>query len=150
MSDRLSKAVDTVEADFYARASELGLSDDVVVSGYVASDHEIFGLLQRDRRVLLSSRRRRDGPARQYSRQRAVGPTRRRYRSGRTGRVRPPSAFQGADRPRRDRPGCAGTNDKAYAHSIIASLKAPTAQAPFDFEGWWQDVAQAMRQQLGS
>lgn len=43
-----------------------------------------------------------------------------------------------------------GTNDKAYAHSIIASLKAPTAQAPFDFEGWWQDVAQAMRQQLGS
>jgi hypothetical protein len=38
------RGVDTVEDDFYARAAELGIIDDVMVSGYVASDHEGFGL----------------------------------------------------------------------------------------------------------
>ena len=32
------RGVDKVEEDFYARAAELGLTDDVVVSGFVASD----------------------------------------------------------------------------------------------------------------
>ena len=38
------RGVDKVEKDFYARAAELGIIDDVIVSGYVASDHEVFGL----------------------------------------------------------------------------------------------------------
>src|SRR5262249_40467950 len=38
------RAMDNVEEDFYARASELGVADDVIVSGYVASDREVFGL----------------------------------------------------------------------------------------------------------
>ena len=38
------KAFDNVEQDFYAHADQLGLSDDVIVSGYVASDAEVFGL----------------------------------------------------------------------------------------------------------
>ena len=38
------RGVDTVEESFYARAAELGVIDDVVVSGYVESDHEVFGL----------------------------------------------------------------------------------------------------------
>jgi glycosyltransferase involved in cell wall biosynthesis len=38
------RGVDKVEQEFHARAAELGMSDDVIVSGYVASDHEVFGL----------------------------------------------------------------------------------------------------------
>ena len=38
------RGVDKVEEEFHARADELGITDDVIVSGYVASDHEVFGL----------------------------------------------------------------------------------------------------------
>ncbi len=38
------RGVDKVEEDFHARAAELDLADDVIVSGFVASDHEVFGL----------------------------------------------------------------------------------------------------------
>src|ERR1700731_3094176 len=38
------RGVDKVEQEFHARAAELGMSDDIIVSGYVASDHEVFGL----------------------------------------------------------------------------------------------------------
>ena len=38
------RGVDKVEEDFYARAAELALTEDVIVSGFVASDAEVFGL----------------------------------------------------------------------------------------------------------
>src|SRR5207253_2212252 len=38
------RGVDSVEEEFHARAAELGIADDVIVSGFVASDHEVFGL----------------------------------------------------------------------------------------------------------
>src|SRR4051794_25549302 len=38
------RGVDTVEQDFHARARELGIAGDVIVSGFVASDREVFGL----------------------------------------------------------------------------------------------------------
>lgn len=38
------KGIDRVEEDFRARVAELGLQDDVLVSGYVADDGEIFAL----------------------------------------------------------------------------------------------------------
>ena len=38
------RGVDRVEEEFHARVAELDLSDDVIVSGYVASNHEVFGL----------------------------------------------------------------------------------------------------------
>ena len=38
MSARSSAAFDRVEEEFHARAAELGIADDVIVSGYVASD----------------------------------------------------------------------------------------------------------------
>src|SRR5947209_1594108 len=38
------RGIDRVEEEFYARAAELGMRDDVVVSGYVASAGELFGL----------------------------------------------------------------------------------------------------------
>ncbi len=37
---------------------------------------------------------------------------------------------------------------EAYADRIVAALKQPPAQAPFDFNGWWQDVVEAVRAQL--
>jgi hypothetical protein len=43
-----------------------------------------------------------------------------------------------------------GSNDEAYADRIVSALEAPSVQVPFDFDGWWQDVAQAVRQQLVS
>jgi hypothetical protein len=41
-----------------------------------------------------------------------------------------------------------GSDDDAYADRIVAALKRPPVQAPFDFDGWWQDVAQAVRAQF--
>jgi hypothetical protein len=38
-----------------------------------------------------------------------------------------------------------GSDDEAYAERIVAALKRPSVQMPFDFDGWWQDVAQAVR-----
>src|SRR4051812_45203435 len=38
------RGIDKVEEEFHARAAELGIADDVIVSGFVASDHEVFGL----------------------------------------------------------------------------------------------------------
>src|SRR3984885_6730832 len=38
------RATDNVEEEFYARVTELDLTDDVIVSGFVTSDHEVFGL----------------------------------------------------------------------------------------------------------
>jgi len=38
------RGVDNVEQDFHARAAELGIADDVIVSGFVADDREVFGL----------------------------------------------------------------------------------------------------------
>jgi hypothetical protein len=30
----------------------------------------------------------------------------------------------------------------------VSALKWPSVQAPFDFDGWWQDVALAVRAQF--
>jgi hypothetical protein len=41
-----------------------------------------------------------------------------------------------------------GSDDDAYAERIVSALQRPLAPAPFDFDGWWQDVAQAIRAQF--
>ncbi len=41
-----------------------------------------------------------------------------------------------------------GSDDEAYADRIVTALKSPSVPAPFDFDGWWQDAAQAVRAQL--
>jgi hypothetical protein len=41
-----------------------------------------------------------------------------------------------------------GAGDDAYADSILSALNWPSAQASFDFDGWWLDVAQAVRAQF--
>src|SRR5260370_7410108 len=40
------RGVDKVEQEFHARATELAVADDVIVSGYVASDHQVFDLFR--------------------------------------------------------------------------------------------------------
>ena len=41
-----------------------------------------------------------------------------------------------------------GSSADAYADGIVAALERPPVQAAFDFDGWWQDVANAVRAQL--
>ena len=41
-----------------------------------------------------------------------------------------------------------GSQDEIYADRIASALKWPTVHARFDFDGWWLDVAQAVRARL--
>ncbi len=101
------RATDNVEEEFYARAAELDLTDDVIVSGFVASDHEVFGLFSEIDAFCYPARRRPHRAALQRADLRAVRPARDRHRPGRAGRIRSSSALQGTDRPRRHRAGAA-------------------------------------------
>jgi glycosyltransferase involved in cell wall biosynthesis len=142
------RGVDEVEKEFYARAAELGVSDDVIVSGYVASDHEVFGLFS-----IIDA----------FCYPLAEGLTARRssiltsVQSGRPVIVTGPAEpDEFAHHPRFkeviDRGAIVlvarGADDEAYAERIVSALKWPSVQMPFDFDGWWQDVAQAVRAQF--
>jgi glycosyltransferase involved in cell wall biosynthesis len=142
------RGVDNVEHEFYARAVELGLSGDVIVSGYVASDHEVFGLFSAIDAFCYPLQE---------------GLTARRSsiltcaQSGRPVIVTGPAEADEFDHHPRfkeliDRGViilvARGSDDDAYADRIVSALKRPSVQAPFDFDGWWQDVAQAVRAQF--
>jgi glycosyltransferase involved in cell wall biosynthesis len=142
------RGVDKVEEEFHVRAAELGIGDDVIVSGYIASDHEVFGLFSQIDAFCypleegLTARR---------------GSVVTCVQSGRpvivTGPARP-DEFDHHPRFREliDRgaivlvPRDAG--ETAYADRIGSALKWPSVQAPFDFDGWWRDVALAIRVQF--
>jgi glycosyltransferase involved in cell wall biosynthesis len=142
------RGVDKVEEEFYARAKELGIVDDVVVSGYVASNHEVFGLFNE---VDVFCYPLEEGlTARRSSVLTCV-------QSGRPVIVTGPAEADEFDHHQRfkeliDRGAIVlverGSSDDVYADRIASVLKAPPAQPPFDFDGWWLDVAQAIRQQL--
>ena len=144
------RGVDKVEQEFYARATELGMSDDVVVSGYVASDHELFGLFSAVDAFCYPLD---EGlTARRSSVLTCV-------QSGRPVIVTAPAEPDEFDHHPRfkaliDRGAIVlvarGSGDAVYADRIVATLKCPPVQAPFDFDGWWQDVAQAVRSQFES
>jgi glycosyltransferase involved in cell wall biosynthesis len=142
------KAFDNVEQDFYAHADQLGLSDDVIVSGYVASDAEVFGLF---------------GEIDVFCYLLAEGLTARRasiltsVQSGRPVIVTGPTEPNEFDHhPRfkalidrgaislvsRDSP------HETYADRIVQAVGSPPAERPFDFEGWWRDIAQSVEAQL--
>ena len=142
------RGVDEVEKEFYARAAELGVIDDVIVSGYVASDHEVFGLFSEIDAFCYPL---------------AEGLTARRssilacVQSGRpvivTGPANP-DEFE--HHPRFKEVIARGAivavprdaGDDLYADRIVSALKWPSVQAPFDFDGWWQDIAQGVRSQF--
>jgi glycosyltransferase involved in cell wall biosynthesis len=142
------RGVDKVEEEFHARAAELGITEDVIVSGFVASDHEIFGLFSQIDAFCYPLE---EGlTARRGSIVTCV-------QSGRPVIVTGPAEPNEFDHHPRfkeliDRGAIVlvarDGGDDAYADRIVAALKWPSVQAPFNFDGWWQDVALAMRAQL--
>ena len=142
------RGVDKVEEEFYAHVSELGLADNVVVSGYVASNHEVFGLF---------------GEIDAFCYPLEEGLTARRssvltcVQSGRPVIVTGPAEADEFDHHPRfkeliDRGAVVlvarGSSDGAYADQIMSALKSSSVQLPFDFDGWWQDIAEAVRAQF--
>jgi glycosyltransferase involved in cell wall biosynthesis len=142
------KAFDTVEQDFYARANELGIAENVVVTGYVVSDAEMFGLF---------------GEIDAFCYPLEEGLTARRasilacVQSGRPVIVTGPAhADEFNHHPRFkaliERGAITlvprGSPDLAYSDRIIAAIQSPPETMAFDFEGWWQDVARSVNAQL--
>jgi glycosyltransferase involved in cell wall biosynthesis len=142
------KAFDNVEPDFYAHVDKLGLSNDVVVSGYVASDAEVFGLF---------------GEIDAFCYVLAEGLTARRssilasVQSGRPVIVTGPTDADEFDHHPRfkaliDRGAislvASDSPHEAYADRIVQALESLPAQRPFDFDGWWRDAAESVNAQL--
>jgi glycosyltransferase involved in cell wall biosynthesis len=142
------RGVDKVEEEFGARAAELGISDEVIVSGYVASDHEVFGLFSEIDAFCYPL---------------AEGLTARRasvltcVQSGKPVIVTGPAEADEFDHHPRfkeliDRGAIVlvarGSGEDAYADRIAFALKRPSVPTTFDFDAWWQDVAQAVRAQF--
>ena len=138
------RAMDNVEEDFYARARELGVADDVIVTGYVASDAEVFGLFSEfdvfcyplDEGIT----------ARRSSILAGV-------QSGKPLIVTGPAQADEFDHHPRfkaliDRGAILlvprGADADAYADQIVAAVKRPSAPLPFDFDGWWSDAGRAI------
>jgi glycosyltransferase involved in cell wall biosynthesis len=144
------RGVDDVEHKFYARAAELGILDNLLVSGYLASVHEVFGLFSRIDAFCYPLD---EGlTARRSSILACV-------QSGRPVIVTGPAEPNEFDHHPRFKElidhGAIllverGSEDEVYADSIAAALKWPTVQAAFDFDGWWHDVALAVRAQFES
>ena len=142
------RGTDNVEQDFYARAAELDLTDDVIVSGYVASDHEVFGLFSEVDAFCYPLD---EGlTARRSSVLTCV-------QSGRPLIVTGPALAEEFDHHPRFKElidhgaivlVARGSDDQAYADRIAFALKRHSVPVPFDFDGWWQDVAQAVKAQL--
>ena len=142
------RGVDKVEQEFHARAAELGIADDVIVSGFVGSDHEVFGLFSEIDAFCYPLD---EGlTARRSSVLTCV-------QSGRPLIVTGPALAEEFDHHPRFKElidhgaivlVARGSDDQAYADRIAFTLKRPSVPASFDFDGWWQDVAQAVRAQL--
>ncbi|HET7888061.1 MAG TPA: glycosyltransferase [Bradyrhizobium sp.] len=141
-------ALDNVEGDFHARLTKLRLSEDVIVSGYVDSGAEIFGLFDEVDAFCYPLE---EGlTARRASILAAV-------QTGRPVIVTGPADVDEFDHhvrfksliehgaivlvPR-------GSSDDIYADAILTSLKPSAAYPPFDFESWWRDAANAIKAHL--
>jgi len=142
------KGVDKTEQEFHARASELGLAEDVIVSGFIASEHEIFGLFSEIDAFCYPLE---DGLTARRSSILASA------QSGRPVIVTGPAEADEFDHHPRfkeliDRSAIMlverGSGDEAYAERILSSLELPRLQSSFNFDGWWQDVARSVRAQL--
>lgn len=142
------RGADKVEEEFHALVAELDLTDDVMVSGYVASDHEVFGLFSEVDAFCYPLD---EGlTARRSSILACV-------QSGRPLIVTGPSLEDEFDHHPRFRElihrgaivlVARGSEDEIYADRIASALKWPMVQARFDFDAWWQDVALVVRAQL--
>ncbi len=142
------RGLDQVEEKFYTRAAELGISDDVIVSGYIASDDEVFGIFSNIDAFCYPLEE---------------GVTARRgsilacAQSGRPVIVTSPAELDEFDHHPRfkaliDRGMIVlvarSAAEGAYVDGIVSALDRPPVRTPFDFDGWWRDVAQAVRAQF--
>jgi glycosyltransferase involved in cell wall biosynthesis len=142
------RGVDRVEEEFHARAAALGIADEVIISGFVASEHEMFGLFSEVDAFCYPLD---EGlTARRSSILTCV-------QSGRPLIVTGPALAEEFDHHPRFKgliDGGAivlvprGSDNTAYADRIASALPSPTVQAPFDFDGWWRDAADTVRAQL--
>jgi len=142
------RGMDSVEQQFYARAEDLRIADSVIVTGYIASDQEVFGLF---REVDAFCYPLDEGlTARRSSIIACV-------ESGRPVIVTEPANADEFDHhPRYHhliRHGAVvlvprGADDNAYADAIVSALDRPTARLPIDFDAWWQDAARAVQAQF--
>jgi len=142
------RGTDNVEQEFYARVTELDLSDDVIVSGFVASDHEVFGLFSEVDAFCFALD---EGLTARRSSVLAC------VQSGRPVTATGPAEADEFDHHPRfkeliERGAIVlvplGSDDEVYADRIASALNWPSVHAPFDFDGWWRDVAEAVRAQL--
>src|SRR5215216_6192257 len=139
------RGVDKVEEEFHARARELGIAEDVIVSGFIASDHEVFGLFSEIDAFCYPLD---EGlTARRSSILTCV-------QSGRPLIVAGPVLPEEFDHHPRFKELIArgaivlvarGADNEAYADGIAAVVKRSPVHLPFDFDSWWKDVAQAVR-----
>ncbi len=142
------RATDNVEEDFRARADELGITDDVIVSGYVESDQEVFGIFSE---IDVFCYPLGEGiTARRASILTCV-------QSARPVVVTGPALSNEFDHHPRFKAlidsGAIvlvprGAGDEAYVDRIVSALKQPPMHQSFEFDGWWQDAVQAIRAQL--
>jgi glycosyltransferase involved in cell wall biosynthesis len=142
------RGMDDVENEFHARAAALGLKEDVIVSGFIASDAEVFGLFEQ---IDVFCYPLGEGiTARRSSILACV-------QSGRPLIVTGPADPHEFDHHPRfkaliDRGAIVlmprGADEAAYADAIMAAIGKPASSSPFDFDGWWHDVAQSIRSQL--
>ena len=138
------RGVDKVEEEFRARANELGIADDVIVSGFVASDYEVFGLFSEIDAFCYPLD---EGlTARRSSILACV-------QSGRPLIVAGPELPEEFDHHPRFKELIArgaivlvarGSDNEAYADRIAAVVKRPPIHFQFDFDGWWKDAAEAV------
>ena len=142
------RATDNVEEEFRTRADELGITDDVIVSGYVESDQEVFGIFSEIDAFCyplgegITARRASILTCAQSARPVVVtGPAL-------------PNEFDHHPRfkalidsgaivlvPR-------GAGDEVYVDRIVSALKQPPIHQSFEFDGWWRDAVQAIRAQF--
>ena len=142
------RGIDKVEEEVHTRAAELDLTDDVIVSGYVASDHEVFGLFSEVDAFCYPLD---EGlTARRSSVLTCV-------QSGRPLVVTGPALPEEFDHHPRfkeliDRGAVVlvarGSDAGTYADRIAFALKRSSVPVSFDYDGWWQDVAQAVKARL--
>jgi len=138
------RAMDNVEEDFYARARELDVADDVIVTGYVASEHEVFGLFSEldvfcyplDEGIT----------ARRSSILAGV-------QSGKPLVVTGPAEADEFDHHPRFKEliergtivlVTRGADADGYADKIVAAVKRPSVPLSFDFDGWWRELGEAI------
>jgi len=138
------RGTDDVERDFLSRAAELGVSDDVIVSGYVASNSEVFGLFSQ---IDVFCYPLDEGlTARRASVLTCV-------QSGRPVIAAAPAGSDEFDHHPRfqdliDQGAIVlvarGSDSAVYAEAVVSALERPTVRSAFDFNGWWADVAAAI------